>query len=334
MVKNVFYSLLLWGTLCGICTSLDAMKHAVTYRLNGGRFGDNLQSLTQALWLSYTHNLRMLFQPFEYSEHLKVHNLCEHFTHTISRSYGQHIVIKGDSKKLTLLDSQSPSLYTTTFIEFPGLDPWSNHDFVEMVRALIAPIQNWNYPPLPADMHTIALHVRRGGNFDTDHTRTNRPFQFPSTAYYARAVQMLLYHLDGPWYVRLFTDDPNPEKIAHEIMAQCSPVDRDRITIEWRKKGNRHNAHVVEDFFDMMRFEYFVRARSNFSLFVERLGMCKIAIVPARASSGNPWGNVIEATVTLYGKLQSRTRSVTRKVIPFTRPLQKEECQTIFATSY
>jgi hypothetical protein len=332
-MKNGIYTILCI-TLCSTFISSNAVTHAITYKLNGGRFGDNLHTLTHALWLSYTQGLRMFFQPFQYSEYLKVHHTYQHHTHRTANAYKQHIIVRGDSTPLKGLNIQKkPSLYITTYVESPGLEPWSHDDFVETLRTLIAPTHDWNYPPLPENMHTIALHVRRGGNADTNHTRTGRPFQFPDIDYYARALQMLLHHLDGPCYVHLFTDDFNPARVAHDIMTQCSPENRERVTIQWRKEGNRNDAHVVEDFFDMMRFEYLIRARSNFSLYVERLGTCKVAIVPTQAETGTPWGIITEASINIYGDAPSRTKAVTQKVISFTRSLPKEECQKLFATS-
>jgi hypothetical protein len=143
---------------------------------------------------------------------------------------------------------------------------------------------------------------------------------------------MILDYLNGPCYIYLFTDDHDPARVAHEIMSHCSPEDCNRITLQWRTEENREDAHVIEDFFDMMRFEYLIRARSNFSLYVERLGNSKIAIVPADARSGNPWGIVTAIAVTIYRNLISRTQCVTKKIIPFTDIFQKQECQQIFGT--
>jgi hypothetical protein len=315
--KNVIYTSLLCGTLSGLFLSSNVMAHAVTYKLTRGRFGDNLHTLVHALWLSYTQDLCMLFQPFKYSRYLKIHYVYEHITRNAKRAYRRHIVTPGDSTHLTLLDTQEPSLYITTYVESPGLEPWSNDGFVQTLRTLIAPNHDLHYPPLPHNMHTIALHVRRGGNRDTDNTRKGRPFQFPEIAYYTHALQIILSRLEGHCYLHLFTDDLNPAGLVEEIIAQCSAEDRNRITIEWRKEGNRDDAYVVEDFFDMMRFEYLIRARSNFSLYVERLGTCKVAIVPTKADTGNPWDVVTQASITMYGDPLSRTRSVTKKVVPF-----------------
>jgi hypothetical protein len=297
---------------CGDCLKAPV---AVTYQLNGGRFGDNLHSLTQALWFSFCHNIPLLLTPFPYLEQLKIYHLYDHCTTECRRLYKQQIYVKRNSN--VLHDEHADTcLYITTFDETLDID-WNNDDFVAALRELIVPSECIQYLSLPSTMHVIALHVRRGGGFyvDSDHCRKLMPCRFPAVSYYIQALQMLLCHLDGPCYVYLFTDDPDPARIAHEIMAHCSPQDYNRIVIQWRTEGNQHNAHVIEDFFNMMRFTYLIRAQSGFSSFVERLGHCKVAIVPTKAHAGNPYGNVTRVSLNIYDSLLSRTQNVIKREI-------------------
>src|ERR1700722_18952018 len=60
---------------------------AVSYELNGGRFGDNLRSFTQAYWECYKHDLPFLYVPFPGSEELVLHTQFKELTPEVQNSY-------------------------------------------------------------------------------------------------------------------------------------------------------------------------------------------------------------------------------------------------------
>lgn len=49
---------------------LSPQASAITYELNGGRFGDNLLSYSRAKWLSYIYGIPVLYFPFPYADQL------------------------------------------------------------------------------------------------------------------------------------------------------------------------------------------------------------------------------------------------------------------------
>jgi hypothetical protein len=308
--------------LCIIpCEHYCLPTNAVTYELNGGRLGDNIQTFVQAFWISYFYRIPLLFKPFEHSEHLRAHHVYEHSTPEKMSLYKEKVDLKKNQTLVsdTELDKTDDSLrvYITRFGVDPGVD-WHNHDFIEHLRALVAPLEQWQPPVLPTDMHTIALHIRCGGGFraDSNRCRKKKPLQFPSLDYYACALQILLRDLEGPCYVHIFTDDQNPSNLAQGILSQCSEENRKRITLTWRERDNRHNAHVTEDFFALMDFNYLIRPRSGYSILAEIFGHCMVSISPRKAHSGNPWGNVTDITITTYANASSRTKDVFTKEMP------------------
>ncbi|HEV2916651.1 MAG TPA: hypothetical protein VGW78_02790 [Candidatus Babeliales bacterium] len=330
-MKYSFYSALIVGI-----ASLQAkdVPYAITYELNGGRLGDNIQSFSQAFWLSYMHDIPLLFQPFEYSNQLKAHYMYPHYTKTHDAHYKQKISVKGDTKRLPSLPKDS-CLYVSKFEEFPGMD-WHNEGFITALCEVIRPVKEFSFEPLPCDMHTIAMHVRRGGGFwiDDDRCRKISPRHFPNLDYYANALNTFLNMLDGPCYVFLFTDDPEPAKLSAEIMAKILPEERERITIDFRRTSNRHDTNVLEDFFNIMRFTYLIRARSGFSLFAERLGNCRVSIEPTKTSRGNPWGNVHEVCFTFYTDRTIQHGSIATKQLPIEKLRQKDICKAELASYF
>src|SRR5438477_11202069 len=46
---------------------------AITWKPNGGRFGDNLVSYCKAKWIAYMFNIELLYLPFPYSDELMIH---------------------------------------------------------------------------------------------------------------------------------------------------------------------------------------------------------------------------------------------------------------------
>jgi hypothetical protein len=281
---------------------------AVTFKLGGARFGDQAFGCSQAFWLHYRYGLPLLFTPFQYSDQLKIHHLYPHCADVISKEFKRTLYVKSPEPRY----DGNAILYTTIY-EHPIDVDWSDRDFVEQYRAVFSPYNdNWPYIEVPQDHHSIAMHIRCGGGYPWDKRNYwSRPLQFPSLGYYVQALQLLLRHLDGPCYVRIFTDDPNPKSFVKEIRKQLSPFDRSRVKIAYRKDGNRHNAHVLNDFFDMMQFKYLIRTVSRFSLFVELLGSCSVSMYPAGAiRKKNAWGKVTEICVSVFAEGESRTERI------------------------
>jgi hypothetical protein len=296
------YRFLLVTILCAhTCTAMP--QDAVTFELNGGRFGDNLISCSQAYWMHYRYNLPLLFKPFPYSEHLCMYYEHTLFTRKIAQEFKQSRYVKsGDALQEEADKKTDATLYITTFAHDPGVD-WSDVEFVDRFRAAISPVDaNWRYRKMPEDVHSIAMHVRRGGGFAYDkRIHAHVPQQFPSLNFYIHALQLVLDHLDGPCHVYLFTDDTKPKALAKKIGKHLSPADQARVRIISRNQQHDAATDVLSDFFDMMQCKYLIRPCSHFSLFVEQLGTCSVSIYPARATyRKKKWGQVTDIFVSTF----------------------------------
>lgn len=182
-------------------------------------------------------------------------------------------------------------------------------------------------------MH-VALHVRKGGGFDLPlcskdgleyfpfgqktlppqaewvdgekrartyngffyrfckYADTKWPLKFPPDAYYIAQIQNF-YHLLGekPLVMHLFTDDPNPREIATKY---TRILQNPNITFTYRETGNRHDQHVVEDFFSIMQCQALIRPASTLTTAAERFGNFQLTASPVHASWATPDQLVID----------------------------------------
>jgi hypothetical protein len=86
-----------------------------------------------------------------------------------------------------------------------------------------------------------------------------------------------LHYPEKKIYIHIFTDDEPPEKIVDYLKKQ---VQNHPVTYGYRKEKNKHNRHVLEDFFAMMQFDVLIRPISNFSKMAEYLGNHSLVITP------------------------------------------------------
>jgi hypothetical protein len=272
----------------------------ITYQLNGGRFGDNIRSFTQAYWLSYKYQLPLFFVPFPGSELLMAHTLFGHWKPAIEQQFDYIKIF--DSSDEVVINRNNNTLFVTTYYCLVDID-WQDQAFLAAVREVLRPCVKIT---LPSDIYdSVVMHVRRGGEFNADSNKVKRrrPLHFPNLEYYAQALHILLEYVQGQHTVYLLTDDEAPQVLAADIKKLLSPDDSARIQLVWREKNNHHNAHVLEDFLCMQLGRYLIRPQSNFSLYAQRLGTHHIVIRPKRGKSGNPWG------IVTNGQLDIRTQN-------------------------
>lgn len=258
------------------CGALCA-NNAVTYTLNGGRFGDNLLSFISAAWFSHTHNVQLLLNPFDYSNQLKLDALL-HYTPAMEKQF-QHIVNYSKRFSFEKWQNNSDTLFVTSFYNRPKPN-MKDIVFREKMRSLITPKQPLVLLDIPSDCVTVALHVRTGGGFSMDEKLyTKYPLRFVPLHFYADQLKTVLQEFpEKKLYVYIFTDDQHPERIIDYLETHVvSPL----ITYDKRTGKNHHNLNVLEDFFAMMQFQVLIRPVSNFSKMAEYLGNFDLIIVPA-----------------------------------------------------
>ncbi len=288
------------------------LGNAITYKLNPGRLGDHLLTYCLTKTISNIYNIPMLYTLFNYSDKFTLHTYEKWYTpqkkytlNTKSRTkiFEQVIEITNSVKK----QIQKPTLYICTLKSRPpecsGFSAMyqyvkNNPIFKKHLVKMLTPIIPVEIIDLPDNVISVAVHIRKGGGYDqplyTDYIQKKHhqkrpiyfadkiyPRRFPPEIYYIEQIKYLAHIFnDKDLFVHIFTDDQNPQIIINRFEKKLSNYP---ITFSYRKKGNRHDAHVLDDLFNMTRFDCLIRPASSFSKIAQLLGNHQIIIYPKQA---------------------------------------------------
>jgi len=259
----------------------------VTYELNSGRFGDNLVSYVTAKLLSLQLGATFLYVPFPYSDQLKLHLLEKQFKEQEINLYGKKILYQKEDE-MSYFEKNNSGLIITKWKNRPVFYT-QNYVFRDILKQHISPVFNINYIKLPPDTISVALHIRIGGGYDSLAAKIKNPRRFPPLHFFIDQLKRILFMFpDKKLYVHIFTDDPDPQKL---VILLKKEMRTSRISYGYRKEDNRHDLNVLEDFFNMMRFDVLVRPSSCFSKLVQYLGDHKLVFIPQKLhfTSNTEW---------------------------------------------
>jgi hypothetical protein len=260
MINNVKAFILFIVFFCSIEAG-GKEDHLVTYRFNGGRFGDNLMIYLSALYFSHQNGIPLLYKSFPYSQYLKL------------SSYGYHGEIT--QKQMKVVDesllgasfSLAKMKRSTLFIV--PINFWQHVKFVDakfknLAKKLVSPNVQLKLVKPPKDSISVAIHWRQGGGFDKDGWELVFPLKCPNREFYIEAFATVLNQFpDEKIYCHIFTDAQLPDILAEELRSIFP--DKEKITFNVRQGENRHDKNVLEDFFSMMNFDILIRPNSNLS---------------------------------------------------------------------
>lgn len=282
---------------------LPGQEIGVTYTLSKGRLGDNLIALFHAKWVSYTHNIPLLYMPFQYSNLLKLHEY-EIPLQIVPHGYFCKNITLHTFDSNTALEPYT--LYTIPYFPESTIEQelyrwhpnaqtfhidWDDPGFKQELRKIIAPRYPLQLLPLPPNKLSLAVHVRKTSNgfdgqlsFDLpEEQRSARyvdnvfPSKFLPNEFYIKQIQRLSALLGHPpIYVFIFTDDANPSAIVDIFKKE---VDLDNLEFDCRSNNN-HFTNVLEDLFSMVQFDFLIRSDSNFPIVASKIGDYKIEIFP------------------------------------------------------
>lgn len=272
--------------------SAASYPNAITYDLNGGRFGDCLSTYCKAKFFSFKYKLPLYYKPFEYSDQLILSTVEKEFDKSLFDNFEKVIKVKSEDDIIAYKDQNVlfiTNFYTITpdLYDYQFIDP----HFGTLLKNMIKPIESLDSVNHEEGFATVALHVRKGGGFDkplyTDlcvskNTQTADqiwPTKFPSDHYYLEQLRVLRKLIDQNliMLVHLFTDDPNPERIAR---CYSNYLSDDSIQFIFRKEENSHDNNVIEDFFAMTQCDYLIRSASLYTRAVQMIGNHKIVMYP------------------------------------------------------
>jgi hypothetical protein len=287
-----FYGIMVLSGIYLLHSSCNPTPYAaVTYELSPGRFGDNLLAYIHAKWISYTYQIPLLYRPFIYSSHLRLHELespytqadVDHFPTVVT--LGPTSTISADQSCLYIVpyfpESSWELQHGTSFHGGPWYSfrvDWNDQQFIQELQTMIAPRQPIPLLELPSDRITVAMHIRAGGNHDTPETLLQFPLKFVPLSYYIYNLRQLYDFLDQhPLYVYIFTDDNNPMDMVHAIQEQIPGLD---IYLDCRTSGNSDTTNVLEDFFALLQFDCLIHSQSNFSFIMGKIGGYMVSLFP------------------------------------------------------
>lgn len=259
-------------------------SNAVTYEFSGGRFGDCLLTYIHAKWIAYRYQMPVLYKPFKYSEQLELHNVEVLYNKEMLSNFRTQVLLGKDE---SVRPGARSTLYRVLYfphsvyehyfcnrrdsspLPFFHMD-YEDPEFKAELRKVIRPIRELPKLELPKDCTTVALHMRRGIGFDGPGLSIAAPYKEPPLSYYVSQLKILsnLYP-EGPLYVHLFTDDPEPQALLAELKRELVGLN---IIYSTRESHNSHDSNVLEDFFGMLDFDCLVRSESNYSICAEILG--------------------------------------------------------------
>jgi len=284
MVLSAF--LFLAGLNAAPCTN------KVTYRLNGGRFGDNLLAYMHAKWVSYRYGIPLVYYDFPYAKELM---LEEYEEKTAASSLKQKIFEQrggidtfiGPLEKRTLyvipyFPESSYELSVDSSFSYFKVD-WEDGTFKAILKKMLAPKKEIKQHTFPPGRISVALHIRRGPGFDGGYdslisTKPSFPLKFPSLHFYIDAVKRLytVFKAD-PLYIHIFTDDVDPLSLLNCFKREFRDYD---ILWTCRESGNHWSANVLEDFFALTKFDCAIHGESNIALCASKIADYQIEIMP------------------------------------------------------
>ena len=306
MLRNyiIFFNFI----IIGFFVSVHAYNSsAITYVLNGGRFGDNVAgSFTKALYLSWKYKILFIYQPFTHSDELYMHEL-----------YGQQVFDSDNFAQIVNVDDeeqlkngiQENTLYICHF--YTKIENIFNKAFIEpefgkLLKQAITPRFYCEPLDIPPGHISVAVHVRKGSGpdkplgsvqlydssvvfaADQEPIKLEKPLntyadyvwptKFPPDQYYIdQIIKISEFFNDVPLYVHIFTDAKDSEALAHLYKVQ---VKKDNIIFGFRIGYNQYSSYVVQDYYHMAQFDCLIRSSSLYAKAVQLLGKHRMVIYP------------------------------------------------------
>jgi putative sugar O-methyltransferase len=273
------------------------IESAVTYDFSGGRFGDNLVAYFHTKWLAREYGLAFLYKPFQFADKLKLSDLDQPLSNNLR--FAHHFTL---SNKNQAKNAVSSTLITVPYFpdsmyeyDFPHMRnmfryyvDWEDPLFKEEVIECLQPKNPVKTLSTPEGYISVAVHVRRGGNYEDSSTcQRNDPPKFPPDSFYISQLQFVSeLFKDQPLYIYIFTDDLNPEAIAKNYAAA---IQNPNAIFDWNRNQNIGSDinEILSDFYFMSTFDCLIRSASNFSIMSSMLGDHALIIAPSHFSQYN-----------------------------------------------
>lgn len=268
-------------------------KSVVTYKLNQGRLGDNLLNYLNTLWIAYKANVELLYVPFKYSALFSFHNHHRPYQRNSENLY-QPIEWTRGMDWQTLQEEGYLYIipYFSALPQYVNLDlslpdfkiDWNDNNFKKKAQKALTTIKTIPSLNLSPQHINIAVHIRRGGNFDPPSNLKSWPIRFTSLSFYSEQINRIAFLFPGKTlFINLFTDHHHPQLLIKQLARM---IDAPNVIYRYRKTGNNEHSFVIQDLVTMSTFDFLIRPLSGFSLIAQIMGDFRLVFTPE--SSFNP----------------------------------------------
>lgn len=282
--------------------TLHLRSHFISYQLTpGSRLGDHLLTYSLASAVADIAKLPLHGPSFKYADKLTLStdNLY------IASKKKRTVILSSYQGQNLAVSPGAPIAYVctlkTTINNMRGFNDFYNYTkthplFKAHLVHMISPLYQIEQLPLPSDMITVAVHVRTGGGFDkplfmnsnlkkkpaSTHYFADQmyPERFPPESFYIEQIaQIAKLCKNKPLFIHIFTDDKNPPAIVARFKAQLLHING---IFSCRTGENSHDTNVLDDLFNMMKFDCLIRPASSYSKMAQLLGNHTIIIYPKK----------------------------------------------------
>lgn len=255
------------------------------------RLGNALISYINCKYLSYKYNIPFLYRPFPYSDQFAFHDK------EISRENWEHLFKNNKTlKEEGDFNSDSTFLLVPYFREGPLAHRWSltfypdfnDQVFSSLIKEMLKPRFEFETLQLPSDTINIVLHVRRGGDFDSQETVNRLPVKFPPDEYFIETLKQMSDFLNNASiYAHIMTDDLKPEILLNKYKKELKEYKNIRLGYK--------TLDVMGDFFSIPKFDCMIRGDSTFSIVAAHLGNFIITVSVLSAENQNGKNVVLDS---------------------------------------
>lgn len=317
VVTTIFVLSARLNAFCDIRTSSTEYPFAATVERTTGRLGDQLIMYTKQKWFCWKYGGQLLHVPFPQSSLFALDGEEEHYNarhHTeIYKKHDPAI----DSVPRIGPDLLHPPLYTLGFVFHDNVmayDCFNNAEFRGIVRSALKPTIFVNEIELSEDVVTVALHVRKGGDYDgkllsnqffvsppyavapeyyfqkfpcpigkpSSYIDENWPLRFLPDQFYIDQLSILASTMsNATLHVYLFTDASDPDQLVEAYKQQLKNHSNLIITTVSAGEHERIEQHTSGD----MVIDYRNDDEYNAQLLAELFCMSRCDIL-IRGSSG------------------------------------------------
>lgn len=201
---------------------------------------------------------------------------------------------------------------------YPKYQPdWTQHEFrlQELLRIKSDRLS------VPRDAYAVGLHIRDGGTYDDNNTKTLHPLKLPPLNFYIheliKVIQKKSQEGHKKFFIHIFTDAIHPEDILEQVRSEVSRELRELEGFNLNFSFTpRADVTLKYDAGNMNQFQCMIRADSNLSGPIVAASNTELDIFPSGFDIKN--SEIIISEVTQKEKNGNKERQHTH----YSKPMQ------------